>query len=172
MSNLCPEALVRPLRENLTIQKIVVGQNFRFGKKRISGTDDLKDMLSATGIELVVTAPVLQGGSMVSSSRIRAAIRAGRLDQAREMLAVPHTIDLQDVEGRAGPDGQRRFPRADIHQVLPPDGEYAVTCGDAHGDRTGTCRVETHWLTLFPGTVSTARVPTDRSAAVTAMAFS
>src|SRR5208337_2895890 len=39
MSNLSGEAFVRLLRKNLTIQRIVVGQNFRFGKKRTSGTD-------------------------------------------------------------------------------------------------------------------------------------
>jgi len=148
MSNLSGEAFVRLLSENLTIQKIVVGQNFRFGKKRISGTDDLKEMLSETRIELLVTAPVLRGSSMVSSSRIRAAIRAGELAEAREMLTVPHTIDLRGIRGGADSRGSVRFPRAEIHQVLPPAGEYAVTCEGPGGSRPGTCRMEDDWLTL------------------------
>ena len=148
MSNLSGEAFVRLLSENLTIQKIVVGQNFRFGKKRISGTDDLKEMLSETGIQLLVTAPVLRGTSMVSSSRIRAAIRAGELAEAREMLTVPHTIDLRGIRGGADSHGSVRFPRAEIHQVLPPAGAYAVTCEGPGGSRPGTCRMEDDWLTL------------------------
>jgi riboflavin kinase/FMN adenylyltransferase len=148
MSNLSGEAFVRLLSENLTIQKIVVGQNFRFGKKRISGTDDLKEMISETGIELLVTAPVLRGSSMVSSSRIRAAIRGGQLAEAREMLTVPHTIDLRGIRGGADSDGCVRFPRMEIHQVLPPDGEYTVTCEGPGGSRPGTCRMEDDWLTL------------------------
>ncbi len=148
MSNLSGEAFVRLLRENLTIQKIVVGQNFRFGKKRISGTDDLKEMLSETGIELLATAPVLRGSSMVSSSRIRAAIRGGELAEAREMLTVPHTIDLRGIHSRPDSDGSVRFPREGIHQVLPPAGEYAVAGEGPGGSRPGTCRIEDNWLTL------------------------
>ena len=116
MSNLSGEAFVRLLKENLTIQKIVVGQNFRFGKKRTSGTDDLKEMLSATGIEVLVTEPVLFGGSMVSSSRIRAAIRGGGLSEAREMLACRHAIDLRaagrPVIEREDPAGRPERDRA------------------------------------------------------------
>jgi len=162
MSNLSGEAFVRLLRENLTIQRIVVGQNFRFGKKRISGTDDLKEMLSETGIELLVTAPVLRGSSMVSSSRIRAAIRAGELSEAREMLTVPHTIDLRGIRDRTDSDGCVRFPRTGIHQVLPPAGEYAVVCEGPGGSRPGTCRMEDDGLTLS----------TENGVGVTMMVFS
>jgi riboflavin kinase/FMN adenylyltransferase len=148
MSNLSGEAFVRLLRENLTIQRIVVGQNFRFGKKRISGTDDLKEMLSDTGIEVLVTEPVLCGGSMVSSSRIRAAIRGGRLGEAHEMLAERHAIDLRGI-GRRPPNGSLlRIPRNEIAQVLPPAGEYAVACESPAGILPGTCRIDSDSLTL------------------------
>ncbi|HTO21638.1 MAG TPA: FAD synthetase family protein [Spirochaetia bacterium] len=172
MSNLSGEAFVRLLRENLTIQRIVVGQNFRFGKKRNSGNDDLKEMLTDTGIELLVTAPVLRGSAMVSSSRIRAAIRAGRLDEARDMLTVPHTIDLREVPGQAGRDGLARFSRSNIQQVLPPAGDYAATLGGPGGERAGTCRVEEDWLTLTEGTFSTGSIPPGHGAGVSTIAFS
>ena len=172
MSNLSGEAFVRLLRENLTIQRIVVGQNFRFGKKRNSGNDDLKEMLTDTGIELLVTAPVLRGSAMVSSSRVRAAVRAGRLDEARDMLTVPHTIDLREVAGHAGPHGLPRFPRTGIAQVLPPAGEYPAILGGPGGERPVTCRVEEEWLTLTEGTFSTGSVPGDQGAGVCTLAFS
>ena len=54
------EAFIELLRRNLAIQKIVAGHNFRFGKGRDTGTDDLKEMLSTTGIELQVTEPVMR----------------------------------------------------------------------------------------------------------------
>jgi riboflavin kinase/FMN adenylyltransferase len=148
MSNLSGEAFVRLLRENLTIQKIVVGQNFRFGKKRISGTDDLKEMLSATGIEVLVTEPVLHGGSMVSSSRIRAAIRGGDLGEAREMLACRHAIDLRGIGDRSSNGKVLRIDRREIVQVLPPDGEYTVMSEGPAGRVQGTCRIDTDSLTL------------------------
>ncbi|MGO9307492.1 MAG: hypothetical protein ACLQDL_00540 [Spirochaetia bacterium] len=148
MSNLSGEAFVRLLRENLTIQRIVVGQNFRFGKKRISGTDDLKEMLSETGIEVHVTEPVLRGGSMVSSSRIRAAIRGGALGEAREMLECPHALDLRDVPRAPSNGSVLRIPRSEIIQVLPPNGEYAVSSEGTAGTASGICRVSEDSLTL------------------------
>jgi riboflavin kinase / FMN adenylyltransferase len=172
MSNLSGEEFVRLLQENLTIQRIVVGENFRFGKKRKSGTDDLKEMLSDTGVELLVTAPVLRGSSMVSSSRIRAAIRAGELAEAREMLTAPHTIDLRDVRGRAGPGGPSRFHREDIHQVLPPNGRYMVTCSGPGGDHPGDCRIDDEWLALSPETFPTGTDSAGQGAGVASIAFS
>jgi riboflavin kinase/FMN adenylyltransferase len=151
MSNLSGEAFVRLLRENLTIQKIVVGQNFRFGKKRISGTDDLKEMLSDTGIEVLVTEPVLCGGSMVSSSRIRAAIRGGQLAEAHEMLGARHAIDLRGIGNRSSNGSLLRISRSEIVQVLPPPGEYAVSCEGPAGSAPGTCRVDNDSLTLAAG---------------------
>jgi riboflavin kinase/FMN adenylyltransferase len=157
MSNLSGEAFVRLLRKNLTIQRIVVGQNFRFGKKRISGTDDLKEMLSDTGIEVLVTEPVLRGGSMISSSRIRAAIRSGDLGEAREMLGASHAIDLRGI-AQQGTGGMVRVARQDIVQVLPPDGEYTVAFEGPAGAQPGTCSVSRDALTLAaPGFDATIR---------------
>jgi riboflavin kinase/FMN adenylyltransferase len=148
MSNLSGEAFVRLLRENLTIQRIVVGKNFRFGKKRNSGTDDLKEMLSETGIELLVSEPVLYDGTMVSSSRIRAAIRGGQLEKARQMLAEPHAIDLRGIAGRSPEGSLLRIPRNEITQVLPPPGEYRVRTESPDSGAAGTCRIDSDSLTI------------------------
>lgn len=171
MSNLSGEAFVRLLRENLTIQRIVVGKNFRFGKKRNSGNDDLREMISDTGIELLVTAPVLRDGTMVSSSRIRAAIRAGELAEAREMLTVPHTIDLRGVPGHAGPGGVPRFRRADVQQLLPPAGEYHVTSSGPGGDHPGRVRIDDEWLTLSAETFPTGAFSTAHGVGLASIAF-
>ena len=151
MSNLSGEAFVRLLTQKLTIQRIVVGQNFRFGKKRISGTDDLKEMLSGTGIKLLVTEPVLRAGRLVSSSRIRAAVRGGELGEAREMLGASHAIDLRDIVKDASNGAELRISRRDIAQVLPPVGEYPVRSESPAGGMPGTCRIDNDWLTLAAG---------------------
>ena len=49
MSNLSGEAFIALLKENCAIEKLVVGANFRFGRGREAGPDDLKEMLSDTG---------------------------------------------------------------------------------------------------------------------------
>jgi riboflavin kinase/FMN adenylyltransferase len=148
MSNLSGEAFVRLLTQNLTIQRIVVGENFRFGKKRNSGTDDLRQMLSGTRTEVLVTPPVLRAGSVVSSSRIRTAIRAGELEEARQMLAAPHAVDLRGFGERAAEGGVLRIPRGNIDQVLPPPGDYAVSCEGPAGERPGTCHIDNESLAL------------------------
>jgi riboflavin kinase/FMN adenylyltransferase len=156
MSNLSGEEFVRLLRENLTIQRIVVGKNFRFGKRRISGTDDLKEMLSKTGTEVFVTEPVHHGGSMVSSSRIRTAIRNAAFGEVQLMLDSPHVLDLRAVR-KGFPNGSvLRIPRSEIDQVLPPTGEYAVRSESLTGTTSGICRVAEDSLTLAAENCSSA----------------
>jgi riboflavin kinase/FMN adenylyltransferase len=150
MSNLSGEAFVRHLRQNLTIQKIVVGQNFRFGKKRTSGTDDLKEMLSGTEIQLLVADPVRDAGEPVSSSRIRSAVQDGRMAEAARMLGAPHELDLRDLRVQANGAGIR-VSRNHVHQVLPRAGTFAVVIGGPEGQVSGSCGINEEWLTLSSG---------------------
>ena len=148
LSNLTGGDFFNILRENLTIQKIVVGQNFRFGKSRISGTDDLKEMVSNTEIEFKVTEPVFWGSAIVSSSRIRAAIGKAELADARAMLAADYALDLRGIPAeQVGPD-VLRIRRDDIPQVIPPDGSYMVRCRGTEGSTTGRLVVQHGALTL------------------------
>jgi len=81
--------------------------------------------------------PVRIGGGIVSSSRIRRAVRDGDLDGAAAMLAAPHEIDLAGLVG-----GQAvtvvRLARAAVSQVLPVAGTYEVTGRGPDGDVPGT----------------------------------
>ena len=149
LSNLSGKAFIGLLRENLTIQKIVVGKNFRFGKNRSSGTGDLKEMLSDSGIEIEVTEPVSWGGGMVSSSRIRAALGRADFADARSMLASDYAIDLEGIAAERVDADAVRIRRADISQVVPPEGEYAVRCEGSSGAAAGRLLVGREWLTIF-----------------------
>jgi riboflavin kinase/FMN adenylyltransferase len=67
-------------------------------------------------------------GEMISSSRIRKSLEAGRVDEAREMLGRPYLFDGLIVEG----DGRGRlmgFPTANVKvdgDVLVDDGVYVT----------------------------------------------
>jgi len=67
-------------------------------------------------------------GEVVSSTRIREAIRVGNLDAASQMLGRPYAISGRVVEGdRLG--RQWGFPTANLDTtglVLPPHGVYAA----------------------------------------------
>ncbi len=125
-STLPGRAFIESLRERLAIEKITVGPNFRFGRNRDADVHALGAMLGGSGTSLEVVDPVMHDGRIVSSSRIRAAIRDGAFGEAREMLAADHEIDLEGVEAvREGP-GALRINRITVTQVLPASGGYRV----------------------------------------------
>ena len=148
MSNLSGEAFIALLKENCAIEKLVVGSNFRFGRGREAGPDDLKEMLADTGTEVQVTEPVLWGDRVVSSSRIRKTIQEASFSEARAMLAAPYSLDLGGVHvDRIGTHAVR-VARSDVKQVLPRDGRYRVTCNGETGPAEGEIEIRESVLTL------------------------
>jgi riboflavin kinase/FMN adenylyltransferase len=119
----------RFLRERLGCRGIVVGAGFRFGARR-RGTVALLERLAAEdgrGPEVVGVEAVTLHGEVVSSSRIRAAVAAGRVDLAEELLGRPFTVEGDVVRG----DGRGRqlgYPTANLEPrevMLPGPGVYA-----------------------------------------------
>lgn len=122
------EQFIRELKQALgSIFSVCVGADFVFGHKR-SGNVAL---LQKLGIELNFKvhghAAVELDGELVSSTRIREAIRAGALDDASQMLGRPYALDGRVLEGdRIG--RKLGFPTANLevtHLILPPHGVYA-----------------------------------------------
>jgi len=109
------------------IQSVCVGMNFVFGHKRSGDVALLEKLGDKTGFAVHGLAAVSLDGRVVSSTRIRGAIRAGELDVASQMLGRPYAISGRVVEGdRVG--RQLGFPTANLDVtglVLPPNGVYA-----------------------------------------------
>jgi riboflavin kinase/FMN adenylyltransferase len=123
------EQFIRALaRDFQHIDSICVGSTFTFGHKR-SGDVAL---LSRLGQELRFTvhalAAVSLDGEIVSSTRIREAIRAGEFDLAGQMLGRAYSLAGPVIHGdHLG--RQLGFPTANIDitgLVLPPAGVYAI----------------------------------------------
>jgi len=75
-----------------------------------------------------VVEPVEIAGQIVSSSRIRWLVSAGRLDEAAAMLGRPYRIRGTVVRG-AGRGAQLGYPTANVAQIdtlLPGEGIYAA----------------------------------------------
>jgi riboflavin kinase/FMN adenylyltransferase len=125
------DVFIRGLAGDLgRIHSVCVGADFVFGHRR-SGNVAL---LTALGAELHFQVHGLSAvsldGKVVSSTRIRDAIRAGDLDSASQMLGRPYAICGRVIEGdRIG--RQLGFPTANVNAsglALPPNGVYgAVT---------------------------------------------
>ena len=148
------ETFIRLLaRDFCHLQSICVGADFVFGHKR-SGNVAL---LARLGQELNFTvhgvAALSLDGQVVSSTRIREAIRAGDFDAASQMLGRAYVLAAKVIEGdQLG--HKLGFPTANLNTpgfVLPPNGVYAALT---------TVRGRTHHAVLNIGHRPTLNQPT------------
>lgn len=123
------EVFVRELvREFPVLTSVSVGSDFVFGHRRSGNLALLRQMGSEMGFEANGLAPVVLDGEVVSSTRIRQAIAAGRMEQAGGMIGRPWA--LGGIVERGAQLGRKLgFPTANLDtsgMVLPPPGVYAV----------------------------------------------
>jgi riboflavin kinase / FMN adenylyltransferase len=136
LSRLSGRAFIDRLRDGLSVGKFAVGHDFRFGKARETDAGALREIVRGTGTTVEVTEPVLHGGKIVSSSRIRQSIQAASFTEVREMLAADFALDLRGVPQSHEKSRIRRMRRENIRQCLPRPGSYPVSCeagAAAHG---------------------------------------
>lgn len=124
-----PEAFIRGvLAEKYGAKAIFVGEEFRFGKNRAGDVALFKKMASTCGYTMHAVKPVNEGGSPVSSTRLRALIPSGDLPAAEKLLGRPFSVRGKVVKGD-GRGAVLGFPTANVEyhaDILPPDGVYAV----------------------------------------------
>ena len=124
LAALSPQAYVDLLTRQLGVAAVVTGQDFTFGKDR-SGT---VESFAALGLPAQAVAPVSDADGIISSSRIRAALKAGDCDTAARLLTRPFAIRGMVQHG----DKLGRtigFPTANIDMgayLRPAYGVYAV----------------------------------------------
>ena len=127
----------RYLVQALGARRVVIGEDFRFGKDRGGDAVLLRREGAARGFAVDVVPPLLVGGEPASSTRIRAALTAGRLEDARALLGRDYRISGRVMRGeRMGT--RLGFPTANIrlHRLVSPlDGIFAVRISGAGPDR-------------------------------------
>jgi riboflavin kinase/FMN adenylyltransferase len=130
LAALQPEEFVaRVLAEQLQARRVAVGENFRFGVGRVGGVADLMRLGADHGIAVTVVPMVGVGPERMSSSRIRAALAAGDLDEAARLLERPYRFHGRVVAGR-GLGRTLGWPTANLQvdgrKFLPLEGVYAA----------------------------------------------
>lgn len=106
---------------------IVLGHDSRFGRDRAGDLEVLSRLGADVGLEVRHSEPEMFRGRPVSSSLIREAIFAGRLDDATFLLGRPPSVIGSVVRG-ARRGTALGFPTANLelhHAVRPPPGVYA-----------------------------------------------
>lgn len=108
---------------------VVTGEDFTFGHRRGGNVAVLAERGAAHGLRAEAVGPIGDGGEVVSSSRIRAALTAGDPQEAARLMTRPFAIE--GVVQHGDKNGRKLgFPTANIamgHYLRPAFGVYAVT---------------------------------------------
>lgn len=171
-SRLSGREFIGALLRAMSLRKLVVGVDFRCGRGRDTDIVELQRLLASAGVRVVVVPPVMVGGNsaertvpgsagaaasgtgVVSSTRIRASVRAGDFAATREMMGVPFEVDLRGAaavplrtvsdDGPAVDRGASRWYVAtgQLEQILPQPGTYAASVAVAGGGDMVASEVE------------------------------
>ncbi|WP_159796692.1 bifunctional riboflavin kinase/FAD synthetase [Croceibacterium salegens] len=117
------------LGDHIGAAGVVTGEDFTFGKGRGGNIAVLREVGAGLGIGVRALGPVMDGGRVVSSSRIRDALKAGDCAEATRLLTRPFAIRAPVIHG----DKRGReigYPTANMElgtYLRPRFGIYAVT---------------------------------------------
>lgn len=111
------------LESMLDLDALVIGENFRIGKGREAGVDELRVLAKEAGWQVETVPPVQVEGTLVSSTRIREALRThGDVPLAHRLLGRPYALAGVVVPG-AGRGRTIGVPTANVRvptEVLVP----------------------------------------------------
>lgn len=127
---LSPEQFVeRVLVRGLHVKELFVGQHFAFGHRRAGTVEQLKTLGTHYGFLVHPVDPVMVEGTIVSSTRIRQLIQAGKVEEVIALLGRRYAIVGTVVRGaQRGQEVGWRTANIAIpaDRVVPPDGVYAT----------------------------------------------
>jgi riboflavin kinase/FMN adenylyltransferase len=118
------------LAERLGARAVFVGSSHTFGHRREGTAERLVAWGEARGVSVTLVPAVRVGGEPVTSSRVRAALRDGAVEEAARLLGRRYTVHGEVVAG----EGRGRtlgFPTANLRpdsarKVIPGLGVYAA----------------------------------------------
>jgi riboflavin kinase/FMN adenylyltransferase len=137
LATLTPEQFVQQvLCDGLGVRQLLVGENFVFGQGRSGTIQDLVRLGGLKNFDVQPVAPVMSGGEVVSSTRIRKCLTTGHVLEGSGYLGRPYRLTGTVIEGEKR-GRQLGWPTANLrmpsHRVLPADGIYA-TLTEINGD--------------------------------------
>ncbi len=123
-----PEMFVHKyLAEQMRAAYICAGPDLSFGKRGAGNYALLAHHAREYGYQVELIDKVMQDGEAVSSTRVREAVRQGRMEAAQRMLGMPYSVTGQVEHGRKlgrtlGMPTANLLPEHD--KLLPPNGVY------------------------------------------------
>ncbi len=133
------------LAGRLALAEVFVGRRFAFGRGREGNLGLLERVGGGTGLAAVGVGELLEEGSPISSTRIRRAVAAGRVEEAERLLGRSFAVEGRVVRGN-GRGREIGWPTANMeveNELLPADGVYAtrIRTGGGEGVRPAVTNV-------------------------------
>lgn len=111
----------------LAVRELYVGSDFALGRKREGTVPRLQEIGASLGYRVIIAELLPVGGERASSSRVRAALTDGDVEEAARLLGRPFSLSGEVIHG----DQRGRtigFPTANLaideRHVLPANGVY------------------------------------------------
>jgi riboflavin kinase/FMN adenylyltransferase len=139
-----PEEFARTVvHERMRARFVTVGYDFTFGRNRTGSPGMLRRIGRELGFEVDIVPPLMRGGAIVSSSRIRELLLSGRVREAEELLCRPYVVSGRVIPGAAR--GRKLgFPTANVEfvqELLPLPGVYVIDAAVGGVVRRGVANV-------------------------------
>lgn len=148
---LSPEDFVQKiLVDCFRARAVFCGDNFTFGARAAGNVERLRELCAPRGISVNIMEMAQYGGRNVSSTRIRAALEEGRIDDVNAMLGAPYAIDWPITHGRGV--GTSLLGTPTINQNYPTDALQPCT-----GVYLTRIRLDGRW---WPAATGIGRRPT------------
>ena len=128
LRNMTPETFIDEVLSRLSIKKMVIGDDFRFGANRKGDFNFLKDWGNRNNVRIEKTETFTLNDERVSSSRIRNCLTSDDFESAKELLGRPYKFHGKVVYGQqlgrtlGVPTANLWLPR----NKLPISGVYIV----------------------------------------------
>ncbi len=117
------------LLEKLNVKVLVTGAGYRFARGQEGDAALLRRWAAEHEVELYLIPPIEAGGEVISSSRIRALVEEGKMEEAGALLGRPFSIPGIVIRGNAlgrtvgMPTANMRIP---FGMVIPKFGVYVT----------------------------------------------
>lgn len=127
-SDISPDYFIKRLSRLFVINKIVVGEDFRFGKDNKGDINLLKMLSKSYNFKLRIIKNLLYNNRKISTTMIKQYIKQGKIRNATELLGREYSITGKVIKGE-GLGGRLGFPTVNLkpefsNQLLPSCGVY------------------------------------------------
>ncbi|XP_051116597.1 FAD synthetase 1, chloroplastic-like [Andrographis paniculata] len=155
--HLTPQQFVEKLSDELGVQGVVAGQNYRFGYKAVGTASDLERLCKDYGMEACIIKCVMDKNQesaekdtsnsreqgQVSSTRVRYALSQGNMKYVSQLLGRHHRLVLNvNGEGKFSRDRKQLSARRScLLNLAPREGLYTDCWLVAGNEKTVPCRV-------------------------------